>query len=121
MISFLHGLKRRERSHGFSGLVFYFLSVKIPSPPVSIAAWSLRAEQLTVCDWAGPALYHSKEMIKNLIELSDTETYKGVPAKLASRSFAVSTFLLFIHKLCEAAEGLKKNSLQLVTERVSEI
>lgn len=60
-------------------------------------------------------------MIKNLIELSDTETYKGVPAKLASRSFAVSTFLLFIHKLCEAAEGLKKNSLQLVTERVSEI
>lgn len=40
---------------------------------------------LTVCDWAWPcwALYHGKEMIKNLIELSDTETYKGVPAKHA--------------------------------------
>ena len=64
---------------------------------------------LTVCDWAGPcwALYHSKEMIKNLIELSDTETYEGVPAKHALILSAVSTFLLFIHKVCEAAEGLK--------------
>lgn len=38
-----------------------------------------------MCDWAEPcwALYHSKETIKNLLELSDTETYKGVPAKHA--------------------------------------
>lgn len=45
-------------------------------------------------------------MIKNLIELSDTETYKGVPAKHA-HSLAVSTFPLFIYKLCGVALGLK--------------
>lgn len=39
----------------------------------------------TVCDWGEPcwARCHSKEIIKNLIELSDTETYKGMASKQA--------------------------------------
>ena len=45
-------------------------------------------------------------MIKNLIELSDTETYKGVPVKYALILLLSALFLSSYTKLSEVAEGL---------------
>lgn len=55
----------------------------------------------------------AKETIKNLIELSDTETYKGVPAKHThSHSLAVSSFPPFIYyTVPDAVEGLGTSPL----------
>lgn len=57
------------------------------------------------------ALYHSKETIKNLIALTDTETYKGVPAKHTLILLLSAVFLSSYTSHIQMAEGLETNAM----------
>lgn len=67
----------------------------------------IKADQIA-CDWAelSWAPYQGKEMVKNLLDWSDTETYEGVPAKHAL-ILLLSALFLSSYTNCESSRGSK--------------